>query len=124
MPTSSSFNGSSRGVVRILCVDKHNIQKALGRQVQLDTMKDVFWNSRRRTKCSNALLQSLKDLVIQYWTNQTNCKDVVRCRIGVKVYEEHATHYLQISQVTPPLPPSCIVIVLSLFSHFNNFSSM
>jgi hypothetical protein len=121
MLASSSSNGSSRGFARILGADKHNIRKALGRRVQLDTMKDVFWITRRQAKRSNALPQSLKDLVIQYWTNQTNRKDVVRRCIGVKVYEEHAAHYIQISQVTPPLPLSCIVIALSLFNHFSSF---
>jgi hypothetical protein len=45
--TSSSSNGNSKGVTRVLGVDKHNIRKALGRGVQLDTMKDVFRITRR-----------------------------------------------------------------------------
>jgi hypothetical protein len=42
MLASSSSNGSNKDVVRVLGVDKCNIRKALGKQVQLDTMKDVF----------------------------------------------------------------------------------
>jgi hypothetical protein len=116
MLASNSSNGNSRGVARILGVDKRNIRKALGRQVQLDTMKDVFWITRRRAKRSNALPQSLKDLVIQYWTNQTNCKDVVRHCIGVKVYEEHAAHYLQI--VLWLLYPSLVISAVLVLCNF------
>jgi hypothetical protein len=50
MLASGSSNGNNGRVVRILGANKHNIQKALGRRVQLDTMKDVFWITRRRAK--------------------------------------------------------------------------
>jgi hypothetical protein len=42
----------------------------------------------------------------------------MRRRIGVKVYEKHEVHYLQVSQV-PPLPLSFVVNgFIGLYSHF------
>jgi aspartate oxidase len=41
--------------------------------------------------------------VINWWENETiislKTKDVVRRRIGMKLYETHSKHYLQMSQV-------------------------
>lgn len=71
--------------------------------MQLDTTKDVFWISRKRRKHSDALPKSMRDVVVQFWTTQMmispNQKHVVMMRIGVKLSEEHAAHYLQISCV-------------------------
>jgi hypothetical protein len=54
-----------------------------------------------------------------------NHKDVVRCCIGVKVYDEHVAHYLQVSQVTP-LPLTFVVNgFIILYSHlctYNHFN--
>jgi hypothetical protein len=45
----------------------------------------------------------MRDLVMQFWIKKMmispNWKDVVRCWITIKVHEEHAMHYLQVSQV-------------------------
>jgi hypothetical protein len=73
--------------------------------------------------CSTWILERYSNTILDKPNhNSPNCKDVVKHHIGVQVYEEHATHYLQISQITPMLPPSCIVIVFSFFSHFSSFS--
>lgn len=42
MLASRSSNGSNKGVAKVLDVDKSNIQKGMGRCVQLDTMKNAF----------------------------------------------------------------------------------
>ncbi len=51
-------------------------------------MNNALWITQNQTTHSDVVLQSLKDLVIQFWTNHTtifaNCKDV-RCHIGFKV---------------------------------------
>jgi hypothetical protein len=71
--------------------------------VQFNTQKDYFWVIHKRKKQFDALPQSMKDIVIQFWTTQTiifpNPKDVVKRWISIKVDEEHVPHYLQVSQV-------------------------
>jgi hypothetical protein len=54
MLTSRSSNGNSKGVAKLLGVDKGNIQKGMGRGVQLDNMKNAFWTTWKWTTCSNA----------------------------------------------------------------------
>jgi hypothetical protein len=41
------------------------------RQIQLDMAKDVFWIGFKHEKCSNSLLQSMRDLVAHWWPTQT-----------------------------------------------------
>jgi hypothetical protein len=69
----------------------------------LDTQNDVFWLQDKREKHGNALFESTKNLVINWWTIETtispNHKDVMRRRTAVKMYESHAIHYLQVFQV-------------------------
>jgi len=95
--------GSSRNVVKMLGVDKRNIRKTLEQCVKMDIVNNAFWITQKRSRCFNTLLASIRDIVIQFWTSQTmislNRKDVVRWCIFVKVHEEHATNYLQVSQV-------------------------
>jgi hypothetical protein len=42
MLASSESIGSCRRLVKVLGVNKRNIQKAMGRHIQLDTTNDVF----------------------------------------------------------------------------------
>jgi hypothetical protein len=42
MLTSSETIGSCRRLVKVLGVDKQNIQNVMGRHIQLDTTNDVF----------------------------------------------------------------------------------
>jgi hypothetical protein len=69
----------------------------------LDTQNDVFWLQDKTEKHGNALFESTKNLVINWWTIETtispNHKDVMTRRTRVKMYESHATHYLQVFQV-------------------------
>jgi hypothetical protein len=69
----------------------------------LDTQNDVIWLQDKREKHGNALFESTKNLVINWWTIETtislNHKNVVKRRTGVKMYESHAIHYLQVFQV-------------------------
>jgi hypothetical protein len=69
----------------------------------LDTQNDVFWLQDKREKHANALFESSKNLMINWWIIETiispNHKDVVRKRTRVKMYESHATHCLQNFQV-------------------------
>jgi hypothetical protein len=42
MSALSESIGSYRGLAKVFGVDKHNIQRAMGRHIQLDTTCDVF----------------------------------------------------------------------------------
>jgi hypothetical protein len=78
--------GSGRGVAGLLGVDRHNISKAQGRQVVLESAKDAFWLHYRRKTRSNSLTENVKTLVEQWWAKGTtvslNLKDVVTFREG------------------------------------------
>jgi len=57
----------------------------------------------KRAQRSATLSETMKKLMIDWWVQETsispNRKDVVRRRVGVKNFEIHPKHYLQISQV-------------------------
>jgi hypothetical protein len=100
---SSENITSSRSVADLLGVDRMNIKKGLDRRVQLDLENEAFWRTSRRCRCSDAISEETKALVISWWTKETqispNRKDIRRRLRGLKDYKEHATHYLQTSQV-------------------------
>ena len=95
--------GSQRDVAGLLGVDRRNIKKALARRVLLDNTKDAFWLGDQRRVCSDGLPDVVKKNITKWWEEETtispNRKDIVRKWIGPKLYIEHATHYLQLSQV-------------------------
>lgn len=96
--------GSERGVASLLGVDRRNIKKALARRVLLDNSQDAFWLRDLRRVRSAAISSSNKKTITNWWEEETtvspNRKDIIRKWIAPKVYIEHATHYLQLSQVT------------------------
>jgi hypothetical protein len=101
---SSQSIGSSRGLARVLGVDRRNLRKAKVRRVLLDTQTDAFWISCKRAARSDVLSKPVKELVIKWWTEQSTIsperKRVLRKRVAVKKYNCHPTHYIQISQVS------------------------
>jgi hypothetical protein len=101
---SSQSIGSSRGLARVLGVDRRNLRKAKVRRVLLDTQTDAFWISCKRAARSDVLSEPVKELVIKWWTEQSTIsperKRVLRKRVAVKKYDCHPTHYIQVSQVS------------------------
>jgi hypothetical protein len=55
---------SQRGLAKVLGVGRRNIQKTIDWQIQLDIAKDAFWITSKEAKCSNSLLQFVRDLVV------------------------------------------------------------
>ena len=94
---------SGREIGGLLGVDRHNISKAQGRQVLLDSAQDAFWLHHRRKTRSDSLAENVKTLVEQWWAEETtvspNRKDVVTFHEGPRQWISHATHFLQVSQV-------------------------
>ncbi len=100
---SSQFVSNLRRISNLLGVGKRNIKRVEECMILLDNKKDAFWSNYERHKRSNYLPKSLKKVVLQWWTDHytisPNRKDVVKRHVGMKHYESHATHYLQMSQV-------------------------
>jgi hypothetical protein len=48
----------------MLGVDKRNIKKALEQHVQMDTVNNAFWITQKRSKHSNTLPASIRDIMI------------------------------------------------------------
>jgi hypothetical protein len=95
--TSQSIR-SSRELAKVLGVDRRNIKRAAERRQLLYSFGVAFWTSHQHVKRSNILSKLTKDLITSWWSTETtislNCKDVIRRRIKMKIFEEHATHYL------------------------------
>jgi hypothetical protein len=97
----SQFVNSGRGIFKLFNVDRRNIKRVEEHKILVDNKKDALWLNYKKQKRSDCLLESLKKVVRQWWTDRSivspNRKDVVRKCRGVKHYENHATHYLQMS---------------------------
>ena len=69
----------------------------------LDGSAEAFWNPPKRATRSDALAVEVRELIIEWWTTETtvspNRKQICRLHIGVKLYEKHATHFLEELQV-------------------------
>jgi len=70
-------------------------------QCSLDIDGDAFWVNMKNQKHGNGLCEIKIQQIVEFWTSGTtispNAKDITRKKVGMKQYEEHATHYLQIS---------------------------
>ena len=101
---SSSNMGSKRSVADVLGVDRRNLKRGMDRRLLLDTQQNAFWLSYRSLHCSDALPDSVTAVITEWWTLETtvspNRKDIVKHRTGVKQYEEHPMHYLQVSEAS------------------------
>ena len=101
---ASSNMGSNRRVADLIGVDRRNLRRGMERRLLLDTQQNAFWLNHRSNHRSDALPNSVKHLVLNFWTLETtvspNQKDIIRHRIGVNLYVEHPAHYLQVSKVS------------------------
>jgi hypothetical protein len=68
---SNQIVSNGRSFAKTLRVDKRNIKRAMGRRVQLDTIKNDFWINSKWARCSNVMSQVMKDGVIEWWTKET-----------------------------------------------------
>jgi len=100
---SSQSISNGRDITKMFGVDERNIKKGVERRILLNTKKIAFWLNYRKSRRFDFLDESLRNIVIQWWiacsTISPNRKDVVKSCVGIKQYETHETHYLQMSQV-------------------------
>ena len=93
-------------------MDWRNILRSIERRQDLEENKTTLWTTRCRAFKLDQLSQEMKDVVLSFWTFHStvspNQKDITRQQIGVKVFEEHPKHYLQVSQV-------CVTLTLKHF---------
>ena len=103
LATTNSSTTSARQMAKFLDVDRRNFKRSFERRQSLDSSSDAFWILYKRARWSNALPESVHNLVVQFWTTETivspNKKDITQLHVGIKKFVEHAKHYLQISQV-------------------------
>ena len=101
LATTSSV-GSQRRASKALGIDRCNIMRLVSIRF-IDNTAEAFWNPPKKATRSDALAVEVRLLVIEWWTVETtvspNQKQVRRLHIGVKMYEKHATHFLEESQV-------------------------
>jgi hypothetical protein len=92
-----------REVAKMLGMDYQNIRKNITRQEELDVIGTTFWISCCRVKRSDLLPKGVRELVLQWWTFYSivspNRKDIICQRIGMKQFEEHPRHYLQVPYI-------------------------
>jgi phage anti-repressor protein len=104
---ANSSATSARQMVKLLDVDRQNFKRSFEWIQALDSSNDALWISYKRVRRSDALIETVHDLVVQFWTTETtvspNEKDIIQLRVGVKKFVEHAKHYLHISQVLSSL---------------------
>lgn len=95
---------SGKGIAKMLGVDRWNMKRGLERQILLDTENDAFGLRYKCVRHLDCLSNKVRNLVINWWGNETtislDMKDVAKRHIGVKLYETHPKHYLQISHVS------------------------
>lgn len=96
--------GSNRRIADLIGVDRRNLKRGMERRLLLDTRQNAFWLNYRSKRRSDALSDSVKEVVIEFWTSETtvspNRKDIIRHRNGVHQYSEHPAQYLQVSEVS------------------------
>ena len=111
--TAAVSNGESqRMICKALGASRYLVRKAYQRRAEVDETGENLWAGRDRKRRSDALSAEEHGAVSSWWETETtvspNKKDVKRRRIAAKEHEEHATHYLQVSQVQSLLPsPYC-----------------
>jgi hypothetical protein len=103
LATTNSSATSARQMAKLLGVDRRNFKRSFEWRQSLDSSSDAFWISYKRARQSNALTESVRDLVVEFWTTETTVspkkKDITRLHVGIKKFVEYAKYYLQISQV-------------------------
>lgn len=92
-----------RALSRVLSIKADNISRAVSRQSSRSEATSKFV-PLVRAKRQDGLPELVKETIKTYWHEQTrvspNKKDIVRKRIGVRLYESHPTHYLTDTQVS------------------------
>ena len=98
-----SKGDSQRMISKALGASRYLVRKAFHRRAEVDETGENLWAGGDRKRRSDALSVEDQSAVCGWWETETtvspNSKDVKRRRIGPKEHEEHATHYLQVSQV-------------------------
>ena len=98
-----SKGDSQRKICKALGASRYLVRKAFQRRAEVDETGENLWAGGDRKRRSDCLSAEDRSAVSGWWETETtvspNKKDVKRRRIGVKDYETHATHYLQVLQV-------------------------
>ena len=94
--------GSHRSLSKTLGIGRKNIRRILI-SCLLDDTSELFWNPPKRARRCDAILVKDRELVIPWWTIEStvfpNRKQIQCLDIGIRLYKNHPTHFLQKSQL-------------------------
>lgn len=93
-----------RAAATCIGMNKRSIQRAFKRRELLNQgAHGEVWAKHARKKRKDALTEDVITLVVSWWTTETRVspckKDVRKLKIGVKLYQTHARHFLEESQL-------------------------
>lgn len=101
---SSIMSGQGRALAKVLNTNRRNIYSAMKRRRECVGGGSLKWAPLQRIKKASRIEEETTAAVIQWWNQETRVspvhKEVVRKRVGPKMYEKHAMHYLLESQVS------------------------
>ena len=101
---STILEGQGRALAKVLNTNRQNIYSAMKRRRESVGGGSLKWAPLQCSKKTTRIEEETTAAVIQWWNQETRVspvhKEVVRKRVGPKMYEKHAMHYLLESQVS------------------------
>lgn len=100
-----SINGrrNQNHIAKTIGANHYSIQTIVVRRIHVHHTCENIWGSLPKKHQCDVVNDEDRELIMKWWetstTISTNQKDVKRRRIAPKTFEQHATHYLQESQV-------------------------
>jgi hypothetical protein len=95
--------GSQNHIAETIGVNRYSIQKEMVRHIHVHYIDENNWGGLPRKCQCDVVNDEDQELIMKWWETSMvvspNQKDVKRQRIVPKIFEQHATHYLQESQV-------------------------
>jgi hypothetical protein len=96
--------GQGRALAKVLNTNRRNIYSAMKRRWDSVGGGSLKWAPLQRIRRTTRIEEETTAAVIHWWNQETRVspvhKEVVRKRVGPKLYEKHAMHYLLESQVS------------------------
>jgi hypothetical protein len=113
--------GQGRALAKVLNTNRCNIYPAIKRRQECVDGGSLKWAPLTRIRRSARIDDETIAAITQWWNQETRVspvhKEVVRKRVGPKLYVKHAMHYLlesQVSSLSMNLRSSCITRVIAV----------
>jgi hypothetical protein len=109
------MQGQGRALANVLNTNRRNIYFAMKRHQEYVEEGSLKWAPVQHIKRTSTIEEETTATVIQWWNQETQVspvhKEVVRKRVGPKLYKKHAMHYFlesQVSSLSMKMRMSCI----------------